>query len=174
MFRHISDDDLIDNGITRSYAEGRRRCALLIADEADKNAADSVWNKPRRLKRGLEWVRHSANHLELLQPSLSESNTARLWYLQKLASNLEKQRELHQFMGAVGKLNMKAGSRRRIEQVADTYKHRILRQRRKLFVRSYQTRKREFRNSIREDVHNLGLQEVVLLPIGKAQSGELG
>lgn len=171
LFRQISDDDLIVNGIVRAYAQGRRRCVHLVAD---KGAKDGVWNKPRKLKRGLAWVRHSVNHLELLRPSLSDVNKTRLWYLQKLGMNLVKQCELDEFMSAVAKLDMKAKSRRRITRVAAEHKQRILKQRQKLFPRCYGVKKGEFLDSIREDVNTLGLQQVVLLPMDKVRSGELG
>ncbi len=171
LLRQISDDDLIVNGIVRAYAQGRRRCVHLVAD---KGAKDGVWNKPRKLKHALAWVRHSVNHLELLRPSLSDVNKTRLWYLQKLGMNLVKQCELDEFMSAVAKLEMKAKSRRRITRIAAEHKQRILQQRQKLFARCYGAKKREFLNSIREDVNTLGLQQVVLLPIDKVRSGELG
>ncbi len=171
LLRQISDDDLIVNGIVRAYVQGRRRCVHLVAD---KGAKDGVWNKPRKLKRGLAWVRHSVNHLELLRPSLSDVNKTRLWYLQKIGMNLIKQCELDEFMSAAAKLEMKAKSRRRITRIAAERKQRILKQRQKLFARCYGAKKREFLNSIREDVNTLGLQQVVLLPIDKVRSGELG
>ncbi len=171
QLRQISDDDLIVNGIVRAYAQGRRRCVQLVAD---KGAKDGVWNKPRKLKRGLAWVRHSVNHLELLRSSLSDVNKTHLWYLQKLGMNLVKQCELGEFMSAVAKLEMKAKSRRRITRVAVEHKQRILKQRRKLFARCYGAKKGEFLNSIREDVNTLGFQKVILLPMDKVRSGELG
>ena len=171
LLRQISDDDLIVNGIVRAYVQGRRRCVHLVAD---KGAKDGVWNKPRKLQRGLAWVRHSVNHLELLRPSLSDVNKTRLWYLQKLGMNLVKQCELDEFMSAVAKLEMKAKSRRRITRIGAEHKQRILKQRQKLFARCYGAKKGEFLNSIREDVNTLGLQQVVLLPIDKVRSGELG
>ncbi len=129
---------------------------------------------PRKLRRGLAWVRLSVNHLELLRPSLSDANKTRLWYLQKLGLNIGKQRELDEFMNAVAKLAIKAKPRRRINQAATEHRRRILKQRQKLFARCYGTKKQEFLNSIRQDVHNLGLDEVVLLPMDKVRSGEPG
>ena len=173
--RQISDDDLIVNGIVRAYARGRRHGVRLLAEKvADKNANDGVSDKPRKLKRAIAWVRHSVNHLALLRPSLSESNVKRLWYLQKLDLNLVKQQELDEFLGGVARLELKAKARRRINQAAMEYKRRIMKQRQKLIVCCYGSKKREFLNSIREDVLNLGLQEVVLLPMDTARSGEIG
>ncbi len=88
--------------------------------------------------------------------------------------NLVKQCELDEFMSAVAKLDMKAKSRRRITRVAAEHKQRILKQRQKLFPRCYGVKKGEFLDSIREDVNTLGLQQVVLLPMDKVRSGELG
>ena len=171
QLRQISDDDLIVNGIVRAYARGRRYGVRLIAD---KGRGDGVSDKPRKLKRAIAWVRHSVNHLALLRPALSDANVKRLWYLQKLDLNLVKQLELDAFLIGVSKLEIKAKARRRIEQAATEYQLRIMKQRKKLFGCCYGAKKREFLNSIREDVHNLGLQEVILLPTDKARYGELG
>ncbi len=171
LLRQISDDDLIVNGIVRAYSQGRRRCAQLVADKGVNN---EILNKPRKLRRALAWVRHSVNHLELLRPSLCDTNKTRLWYLQKLGANIVKQGELDEFMDAVSRLEMKAKPRQRIIQAATEHKRRILKQRQKLFVRCYGAKKMEFQDSIREDVHNLGLDQVVLLPLDGARSGELG
>ncbi len=119
-------------------------------------------------------MRHSVNHLELLRPSLCDANKTRLWYLRKLGLNIVKQGELDEFMNAVSRLEMKAKPRQRIIQAATEHKRRIVKQRQKLFVRCYGAKKMEFQDSIREDVHNLGLDEVVLLPLDGARSGELG
>ncbi|MCZ6619923.1 MAG: hypothetical protein O7E57_17530 [Gammaproteobacteria bacterium] len=169
VLRQIGDDELIVSGIVRAYVQGRRRCVRLVADPG---AEDGVFNKPGKLKSGLAWVRHAVNHLELLMPALSDGNKTRLRYLRKFSRNLVKQIELDEFTIAVAELEMKAGWSRRIIRAADEHKHRILKGRRKLFPRCYGAKKREFLNSITEDVHNLGLQEVVLLPVEKVRSGE--
>ena len=154
LLRQVSDDDLMVNGIVRAYAQGRRRCVELIAHKGVENG---VWNRPRKLRRALTWVRHTVNHLALMRSSLSDANKTRLWYLQKLCLNLVKQNELDEYVNAVDEIEVKAKSRERINRAAVEHKRRILKQRQKLIPRCYGVKKQEFLNSIREDIHNLGL-----------------
>jgi hypothetical protein len=160
--RGPSDADLIEYGIGRAFNRSRRAVARLVEKPAS----------PKRLRRAQRWVSHIANHLELLQPALSEANEARAWFIGRLDANLTRRVDLARFMEVAEALPIKRRQRKRIRQLGRRLDRRLIEQSGKLVDGAYRGGRRKALRALARDVERLGLDEIALLPVaGRAEAG---
>ena len=164
--REVQDGDLIEHGITRAYEKSRRW------SQACSERPDSA-KRQRRMRR---WMLHTVNHLELLQPALSDSSKANFWYLERLQANVEKQWLVQRFMDAADALadsgNDKPKARARVRKLADARIERLRVRSDKLAGPAFELGKKDFSRAVGRAVRKLALEEIVLLPLPAQASSE--
>jgi hypothetical protein len=164
LLRKVQDYDLIEHGVGRAYGKSRRLGERLLLEP----------HAAKRLQRAHRWVQHSINHLELLRPALSQSNKARAWFLDRLGANLQKQIQVMRFHEQARTLGLKPKVALRLSLLADNRCRRLAGQTAKLVAGAFQDSDDVFIRTVSSDVKKLGLQEIVLLPIGAVGEGRKG
>lgn len=159
-FHQVQDSDLLDHGVVRAYEKSRRLCAALAARPDSR----------KRLRRARRWLRHCANHVELLQPGLSDTSKGHVWYLERLQANIEKQFVVERFVALVDKScadgSVAAGKALgRVRKMAAARTERLQSRSNKLMVGAFEPSMEEFSRAVGVAVRKLALQEIVLLPL---------
>ena len=168
--RQVQDSDLIEHGITRAYEKSRRLCQAFAARPTSR----------KRLGRVRRWLQHCVNHLELMQPALSDSSKVHVWYLERLQANVEKQFIVQRFVDVAFSLrdieaikpDFKPKVRARVQSMAQARTERLQSRSNKLMVGAFETSAGDFSRAVGGAVRKLALQEIVLLPLpGQASPG---
>lgn len=154
--RQVQDSDLVEHGIVRAYEKSRRLSAALAAHPDSR----------KRLRRARRWIGHCVNHLELLQPGLSDISKAQFWYLERLQATIEKQFVVQRFLAAASQADPKSGKDiGRVRKLALARIARLQTRSKKLMAGAFELDAEAFSREVGAAVRKLALQEIVLLPL---------
>lgn len=151
--RQVQDGDLIEHGIVRAYEKSRRLCTALAAHP----------ESAKRLRRARRWIRHCVNHLELLQPGLSDTSKAQVWYLERLQANIEKQFVVQRFLAVADQAGGKDLAR--VRKLATARVAKLQARSNKLIVGAFELDAEAFSREVGAAVRKLALQDIALLPL---------
>jgi hypothetical protein len=167
VLRKVHDGDLVEHGIVRAYQQSRRWCEAYGERPASR----------KRMSRARRWLRHCVNHLELLQPALSDSGKAHAWYLERLQSNVEKAFLVQRFVemaGAPGdggaRAPLKAKALARVQSLAQARAVRLQARSKKLMVGAFEPDADDFSRAVGRAAGKLALPELELEPLPAAMS----
>ena len=175
--RQIEQIDLIEHGMLRAFDKAEALTTRLDHLAAETGSAHRA--SAKRLLRTGRWVRHCANHLELLRPALSDSGRTRLWHLARLAVKLEDQWGLERLArllrpempeAILKPKALKPKGRARVEDLLINQRKRLEKQRQKLSVVAFSGSEAVYRREVTAAVEKLGLASISLLPLDAAEN----
>jgi glucose/arabinose dehydrogenase len=166
-----TDGQLIDQGMLRALCKAQRALAAL-----DRRFTGSGNFTPgvKRLRRAVRWVQHSANHLELLRGALSDAGKKRLWHLNHLAAKLEEQWALERLARTAVLVDLRPKASARLSRLIRSERVRLDKQRRKLAEGAFASDLETCRSELSAAVGELGLEAIVLLPLGGPRQAQPG
>jgi hypothetical protein len=111
------------------------------------------------------WARLNLSQLEIIKPALCDRNRARKWYLGRLTNFLEEYESLATLEHLLQEQVQFQDARDRIQslfdQKLDRYQQRLL----KLYPYIYSQKVEEYLVTVKADIKNLGLHNVIMLPV---------
>jgi len=171
VLRHVTDEEIVEHGFGRVFRKGARSVGRLLSatdTAAQPSAASPPLASRKALQRAARWTGHGVHHMELLKAGLSEASKARRWYLQRLRANLDRQLELALFcqtaLEAAGDRAAVSGHQVLDDAVRQRWR-RLQSQCGKLAAGAFGLRAEDYLRQTRGDIGNLGLKDIVLLPV---------
>ncbi|MCB1684701.1 MAG: hypothetical protein R3E82_01140 [Pseudomonadales bacterium] len=158
--RQVAEEALIEHGMLRAFERAEK-----LVKRLDLIAAEGQSASQKRLLRAARWLRHCTHHLELLRPALSEAGRTRRWHLTRLAVKVEDQLELEAFARTLRRSGIKGKVAARLEKVLRRERRHLAKQRGKLVAGAFVGATQSYREEIAAAVEQLGLKEIVLLPL---------
>lgn len=157
VWRELDFPDAVDDAVLKAYARTYRhgrdlgRQALAGRDVKDMHE----WRR---------WVKFTYFHLDLIEGVLDEDNLARRWYLDKLGEALGRHNDLDMLRSRLPEAGLSERDVARVDKLAAARMGVYRKRARKLYVRAYGPKPKEFRAAIGRDVTKVARNDLSVIP----------